>query len=124
MDNSKYYFFASADTVEIGRDPEMADVSNPNGTIYGFQSYVVAEDESGRRKAKPVLRDFSEQVATDKANEVALSLTSRFENLKKLPVDFDSWLDFGARYGSDSHCEEDLMDEEELEHKRTVRFGM
>jgi hypothetical protein len=38
-----------ADIVVVGRDPEMADIDNPNGYRYGYSAYVVLEDQNGRR---------------------------------------------------------------------------
>lgn len=42
-------FFAATDLCVVGSNPEMADVSNPHGNIYGFAAYVYAESEQGDR---------------------------------------------------------------------------
>ena len=47
------HFFVRSEPVVIGQNYEMADFDNPRGLVYGYEAYVVAEDDSGRRMMHP-----------------------------------------------------------------------
>jgi hypothetical protein len=113
MSGQKFTFFASSDVVAIGTNPEMADISNPSGAVYGYAACVIAENEKGSRWAKHVKTAYWENEAMVVANALADQLTARMEKLNKLPVDFADWQPTTPRYGSDMHDESSLMDEEE-----------
>lgn len=114
-------FFAITDIVVIGTNPEMADYSNPRGSIHGHAAYVVAEDDRGNRARLHVDTARFEADVLPKAERLAAALNARLA-AGKLPVAFESWASDRPAYGSDAYiaygAHDDLMlerreDEEE-----------
>jgi len=98
-------FYARADIVTLGQNPEMADYDNPRGDIHGFASYVVAANEYGDTREFGVASSVSEREALEPAERLADALNARFQNLGKLPVGFANWQQGRAAYGSDAYLE-------------------
>lgn len=106
-------FFAASDIVVIGHEPEMADYDNPRGELYGFSTYVVAEDEFGSRRfkfVKTVSVHFGETEAMRSAALMASALNIRLKD-GKLPVAFDTWEIMQAAYGSEAYSREGWEEE-------------
>lgn len=96
-------FFAAADLVTIGQDPEMADYSNPRGDIAGYAAYVYAEDINGFRRRMHVKTERYEQDALPNAVAIAAALTARLANYDKDPVNFKNWEEARPVYGSHAY---------------------
>lgn len=106
-------FFASSDVVVIGHNYEMADYDNPRGELYGYSTYVVAEDEFGSRRSnqvKTVSVHLGETEAMRSAERMASALNIRFKD-GKLPVAFDTWQIMQAAYGSEAYTNEGWEEE-------------
>ena len=86
--------------VIVGSDPEMADYDNPRGHLYGFASYVIAEDKAGNRCRRHVATERRESDALAPAEALAATLQTRLDNLGKPPVGFDGWEAHRPAYGS------------------------
>lgn len=97
-------FHAGTDLVVVGHNPEMADYDNPRGEIIGSAAYVYAEDAKGYRRRRHVITG-REAVVLPRAEAIALALTARLTDLKKLPVGFDQWDDHVPAYGSEAYIE-------------------
>lgn len=97
-------FFALSDMIVIGRNPEMADVSNPRGDILGYASYVYGEDIKGYRVRILVKTDRYEEDVMPQAKKMAAALNVRLSN-NKLPIGFDTWQQTDPRYGSEAYIE-------------------
>lgn len=109
------HFFAASDVVVVGHEPEMADYDNPRGELYGFSTYVVAEDELGYRRrlhVETVSIRVGESQAMLGAERMAQALNVRLKT-GKLPVAFDNWETVRPGYGSEAYiregCEDDLI---------------
>ena len=98
-------FAVRTDIVVIGRNPEMADYSNRDGSIFGFAAYVEASNDYGDTRELFICSSVCEAEATAEADALAQCLTARFELLGKLPVGFGSWEPGRAVYGSDAWVE-------------------
>lgn len=94
------YFTGGIDIVVVDYNPEYADYSNPRGELYGFAPYVCACDDQGNTRMfyLDTVRDESDGYA--KAEYLANALTARLENLGRLPIGFDSWVEGRPIYGS------------------------
>lgn len=109
------HFFAGSDVVVVGYEPEMADYENPRGELYGFSTFVVAEDELGYRRrlhVETVSIRVRESQAMLGAERMAQALNVRLKT-GKLPVAFDNWETIQPGYGSEAYiregCEDDLI---------------
>jgi hypothetical protein len=109
-------FFAAADIVVIGTDPEMADYDNRRGEIHGSAAFVYAEDERGNRRRLLVKTARFESDALPQAESMAIALTARLA-AGKLPVAFDSWAHARPCYGSDAYIEYGQADDLALERE-------
>lgn len=89
--------FAAADVIVIGRDPEMADYTNPKGLIYGYAAFIVAEDAVGNRKSLPAAVSSEESEALG----VARGVIERINTIDD--YDFGAWADYRPAYGSDAY---------------------
>jgi len=100
-------FYAYSNITPIGRNPEMADVCNPSGSIFGFASYVVAEAMDGSRVQKLVsISAVDEASDTGKATKMANALVTRLAS-GRLPVGFAEWEYARPSYGSDAYDPEE-----------------
>lgn len=91
MESEHEAYFARTEVVALDYNPEMADMDNPRGAIYGYAAYVYAEDALGNRCRTHVRSSRLESDALEPAKRMALALTVRLTSLGKLPVDFDRW---------------------------------
>jgi hypothetical protein len=109
-------FFAGSDVVVVGQHDEMADIENPRGYIYGFASYVIAEDEAGNRVQLFIKSARQEAVVLAAAEKQAAALNVRL-SLGKLPVNFGSWEHARPAYGSQAYIEYGADDDIALERR-------
>jgi len=109
-------FAVRTDIVVIGRDPEMADYNNRDGSIFGYAAYVEASNDYGDTREFFVCSAVREDEATAEADELAHRLTVRFESLGKLPVGFAAWHQGRAVYGSEAWAE--YGNDDELAYER------
>lgn len=106
-------FFPSSDVVVTGHNYEMADYDNPRGELYGYATYVVAEDERGHRRrlyVETLPCAYGQDRAMERADRMALALIARLQS-GRLPVAFDRWETISSAYGSDAYIEEGGEDE-------------
>jgi hypothetical protein len=95
-------FHPTSYVVVIGRDPELADYSNPRGERYGFAWYVRAANEFGDTRELHVVTTAYEREGEDKVEKLAAALTNRARG-GKLPVGFDNWSTARPVYGSEAY---------------------
>lgn len=86
-----------SDEVVVGQNAEFADMSNPQGLLYGRKVFVEAVTASGRR--------FIHQVAFDEAADAA-KLAARVE--AKGEIDPAFWAETYSVYGSPAWQAEDV----------------
>jgi hypothetical protein len=102
-------FFAASELVITGTNPEMADVVNPRGNIYGESWSVYAENAHGDRRQFWVGTNEKER-----AERLALALTARMAG-GKLPVAFHQWTEARPAYGSPAYIAYGQADDVALE---------
>lgn len=96
-------FYACTDLVRIGKNPELANFDNPDGAMYGWQSFVVSEAADGTRTRFKVKYSLVEIEALQPAVRLAEALEARFKNFGKLPVRFNEWSPARPVYGSEAY---------------------
>ena len=106
-----YIFFASSDIVVVGTNPEMADIDNPRGNLFGEAWYVYAENCHGDRYR--FYMGIDKQIQSE---NMANALTERLA-AGKLPVAFDRWEQTRPSYGSDAYIEYGQDDDIAMEAK-------
>jgi hypothetical protein len=98
------HFFVRSDLAVIGRNPEMADMDNPDGNIFGFGAYVVMESGDGRRFAHvTTFTDDDEKTATDHATRLMGRIEAKARYLAystSHPLNPNFWTEIEPRYGS------------------------
>ena len=108
------YDYTPIDRV-IGRNPEYADMSNPQGFIFGLGFRIFGSDNYGNRYI--YLGDITDEDHADRL----------VEGFTKCPVDHEddpNWRWYGYVYGSEAfidnqpYSEMALMDDEELQARR------
>lgn len=96
-------FYAHTSLVCIGTNPELANFDNPDGAMYGWQSFVVSEAADGTRTRFKVKYSLVEIEALQPAVRLAEALEARFKNFGKLPVRFNEWSPARPVYGSEAY---------------------
>ena len=87
---------------EMGRDPEMADVTNPHGIRWGWVAHVVVEDEDGSRLAhNQGFVSYNEDDAAASADVLRSKVAAHLAAEGKLNL--QHWFDVDPRYGSDAY---------------------
>jgi hypothetical protein len=94
-----------------GRNPEMADINNPCGEIYGFSATVRASNERGEAWEYFIGTFANESAALQRAQKLASALTARIQTMGKPPVGFDRWIAARPLYGSDAYIEHGAADD-------------
>lgn len=100
------YFTAEADMVVVGTNPEMVDIDNPRGEIFGFLAYVRAVDVNGYVRVFPI--------CTKKTEEKALELAHLFIDVFLLRgIDATGWPErqpvYGTRAWVESGAEHEII---------------
>jgi hypothetical protein len=99
-DTSTLTFGVKNDIVIVGSNPEMADMTNPNGNIEGLAHYIVAETPLGRRFAHNATAiTHNGNPDSDMTVERLESLTD-YLNANHPSLDADCWTEVQASYGS------------------------
>lgn len=118
---SPFAFHAAADLCVIGSNPESADMTNPRGDVFGFCSYVVAEDPQGNRRLSSTVEvSGSEEAALEPARKLAAALQARHDALGKLPVGFAAWRQGRPAYGSNAYVAYGQAEDLELERREAL----
>lgn len=113
-----YTFHVKDDIVIVGSDPEMADIVNPRGNLYGHAAFVVAERADGYRSRLHVLTDQHAPTAREPAQQLCDALNARMKNLGKLPIGFSGWHETFPAYMSAAYSEHDTIEwERELDRQ-------
>lgn len=89
-------FYARSDIVITGSHPENADFDNPDGWEFGLQEYVMVCNQQGDTYQLPVPKN---------AELLATRLMARWNNLRKLPVNFANWQIGRPVYGSEAYAQ-------------------
>lgn len=95
-------FFSATDIVVVGQNFENADMSNPQGYVYGVSAMVIAEDADGNRRSFFVGAARWEQEVLPEAEKMAAALNVRMAK-GKMPVAFDTWQHHRPCYGSKAY---------------------
>ena len=93
------------DLVIVGSNPEMADMSNPNGNIAGLAHYIVAETAKGRRFAHNATAITHNGYADSDITVERLERLAAYLNATHPPLDADCWTEVQASYGSAAYVE-------------------
>jgi hypothetical protein len=99
-------YFVRTDIAVVDRNPEMADMSNPNGDIHGDADYIIAETPTGRRFAHYVVvltypngtLASGGPITSARLEELAHQLNST-----KPDLDMDLWHEIDPAYGSEAY---------------------
>ena len=98
-----YDFAVRSDVVVVDTNPEMADVSNPRGEIYGEAYYIVGTAEDGSRIAHRVSATTSYgRVLTEVTPDRLMRLAERL-NEERPALNPDLWDDIDPAYGSEAY---------------------
>lgn len=95
-------FSTRSDLVVVGRNMESADITNPQGYIFGLLWFVSASNAHGDTRELAVVSGSDPKAAAEK---LATRLGARLRDLGKLPVGFDLWPQGRPVYGSDAYVE-------------------
>jgi len=106
-------FYGNTEVVVIGHNPEMADMDNPRGEIYGYAGYIYAADHRGARVRLYFAPQYCEKDLMDNMDKIVAALTARLAS-GKLPVLFSQWERYRPEYGSEAY-QQDGGEEELLE---------
>jgi hypothetical protein len=119
-------FSTRSDLVIVGTNPEMADIDNPRGAIFGLLWYVVASNEYGDTRELCVVSSTASSDTKATAEALATRLGARLLNLRKLPVGFALWPEGRPVYGSDAYVEYGQADDLALERREAddERMGL
>ena len=111
--------------VVVGTNPEMADVTNPRGELYGLSFAVRAVNERGDTWEKHVATGspWQEKELEAQAKKVAEALQVRLDRLGRLPVGFAQWSPGRAVYGSQAWEEYGNDEEMALERREAEEEG-
>ena len=93
------------DIVIIGSNPEMADMSNPNGNIEGLAHYIVAETPKGHRFAHNATAITHNGYADSDITVERLERLAAHLNATHPSLDADCWTEVQASYGSAAYVE-------------------
>jgi len=115
--DQRWSFTTRSDLVVVGRNPEMADVTNPRGEVFGLLWFVVASNEHGDTRELAVVSSGDPEAA---AKVLATRLGARLLNLCKLPIGFDLWPEGRPVYGSDAYVEYGQADDLALEAREAA----
>ena len=106
MEKFEVEFFEShVDVIVVGHNPEMADLDNPHGKVYGYASFVKAVAPNGATKVQFVADGYSEREVAAKADRLVAIHGIRLDR-GLLPVDFRKWKDGRAMYGTPAYLAE------------------
>ena len=110
-------FTTRSDLVVVGTNPEMVDVDNPRGHLFGLLWYVTASNEHGDTRELAVVSAAPGSDTKRAAELLATRLGARLLNLGKLPVGFALWPEGRPVYGSDAYVEYGQADDLALERR-------
>lgn len=114
-----YIFEPVSQWVVVGSNPEMADIDNPRGHIFGLSYAVRARNERGDTWELPVATGslHDDAVLAERTTRVATALQARLDRLGKLPVGFAQWQQGRAVYGSEAYVAYGADDELAMERR-------
>jgi hypothetical protein len=117
-------FAVHSNIVVVGRNDEMADISNPRGEIHGETFFVVAEAASGRRWQHDHAFTTTSMNGDGGCGERAERLRARIERAyasgRKLNP--RHWREVDPAYGSDAYVAQDI-DAQRCERERADEWG-
>lgn len=118
-------FDVTSSIVVVGTNPEMADITNPRGELYGLSFAVRATNERGDTWEKHVVTGspWQEKELEAQAQKVAAALQVRLDRLSRLPVGFSHWAPGRAVYGSEAWVEYGNDEEMALERREAEEEG-
>jgi hypothetical protein len=93
------------DLVIIDSNPEMADMSNPNGNIEGLSHYIVAETPKGHRFAHNASAITHNGYADSDITVERLERLAAYLNANHPSLDADCWTEIQPCYGSPAYQE-------------------
>lgn len=97
-------YFVRTDIAVIDYNSEMADMSNPNGEIYGDADYIVAETPTGRRFAhQTTALTYPNGTTKSTVSCARLEELAHHLNSTKPDLDMDLWHEIDPAYGSEAY---------------------
>jgi hypothetical protein len=106
IDTSTLTFGITDDLVIVGSNPEMADMTNPNGNIEGLAHYIVAETPRGSRFAHNAFAITHNGYADSDITVERLERLVAHLNATHPALDADCWTEVQACYGSQAYAED------------------
>ena len=103
IDTSTLTFGITNDIVILGSNPEMADMSNPQGNIEGLSHYIVGEAPDGRRFAHNAAAITHNGNADSDITVERLERLATHLNATHPALDADCWTEMQAAYGSEAY---------------------
>ena len=106
MNTDTLTFGITNDLVIIGSNPEMADMTNPNGNIEGLAHYIVAETPKGHRFAHNAYAITHNGYADSDITVERLERLVAHLNATHPSLDADCWAEIQPCYGSPAYQED------------------
>lgn len=97
------HFEVAEELVVVGRDPEMADYSNPRGELVGEAHYIVGTYEDGRRIAHEVCATTRRGHLLGGPSVERLERLAAHLNEAQPALNPDLWRDTRPVYGSEAY---------------------
>jgi hypothetical protein len=105
-------FSIASEPVVVGSNPEMADMDNPRGYVFGESVCIVAENDKGYRKVFHFGTARWAGNVTAAAEKQVEAMNARAKYLHLLPVGFAQWPECRPCYGSDAYCAEGIEEQD------------
>lgn len=105
MNTDTLTFGITNNLVIVGSNPEMADMSNPNGNIEGLAHCIVAETPRGRRFAHNATAITCNGYADSDMTVERLERLAAHLNATHPSLDANCWTEIQACYGSPAYVE-------------------
>lgn len=97
-------YFVRTDVAVIDTNPEMADMSNPRGEIYGDVDYIIAETPTGRRFAHSAYSlTYASGHSKTEITSARLEELAHHLNTTKPELNEDHWHEIDPQYGSEAY---------------------
>lgn len=103
IDTSTLTFGMTNDIVILGSNPEMADMSNPQGNIEGLSHYIVGEAPDGRRFVHSAFALTHNGYAENDMTIERLKRLVDYLNANHPALDPYHWEEMQAAYGSEAY---------------------
>ena len=100
IDTSTLRFAVRNDLVIVGTNPEMADMTNPNGELEGLAHYIIGVAPSGRQFIHNAIAYTRNGYAMNEITVKRLECLAAYLNENHPTLNADCWSEGEATYGS------------------------